>query len=66
MRMLKTLREIRTALISNPNHSSSRDVSLLREENEKLKKINMKQKYRIEHLIMTIEQLQAKLKSKES
>jgi len=66
MGMLRTLREIRTALISNPTQiSSSKDVSHIKEENEKLKKINSKQKYRIEHLIMTVQELQDKLKAKE-
>ena len=65
MGMLRTLREIRTALISNPTQSSSKDVSHVKEENEKLKKINSKQKYRIEHLIMTVQELQDKLKAKE-
>lgn len=65
MGMLRTLREVRAALISNPDQSSSKDVETLRGENEKLKKINSKQKYRIDHLIMTIQELQEKLKNKE-
>ncbi len=66
MGMLRTLREIRSALISNSSQSSSKEASLLREENERLKRVNSKQKYRIEHLIGIVEELQEKLKSKKS
>ena len=65
LNMLQTLREIRAALLSSPTQSSSKDFSKLSEENEKLKKTNTKQRYRIDHLLMTIYDLQEKLKMSE-
>ena len=34
--------------------SNSKELAKLREENEELKKINAKQKYRIEHLVTNL------------
>jgi ERCC4-type nuclease len=62
MEMLDTLRKIRDAIVSNPiQNYSTNELIRLSEENEKLKKINAKQKYRIDHLVMTIYELQEKL-----
>ncbi|KAL7449084.1 hypothetical protein ACHAWC_001183 [Mediolabrus comicus] len=52
--MLLSLRKIMEAMKSEAasgGGSSSKELAKLREENEELKKINAKQKYRIEHLV---------------
>ena len=53
--MLLSLRKIMEAMkaeaASGGGSSNSKELAKLREENEELKKINAKQKYRIEHLV---------------
>ncbi|KAL7512824.1 hypothetical protein ACHAXN_010192 [Cyclotella atomus] len=53
--MLLALRKILTSLKSENGGSgggaSSKEIEALRAENEELKKVNAKQKYRIEHLV---------------
>lgn len=62
MEMLTTLRSIREAMVSSKDSgASSKELEALKEENENLKKINMKQRYRIDHLIDGIKDMQQQL-----
>lgn len=70
MEMLTTLRTIRAAMVATTNNSSEggsassqQEVKALKEENDKLKKINTKQRYRIDHLISGVEEMQKKLEA---
>jgi len=51
--MLISLRKIMEALKTDAvgGGSSSKEIEELRAENEELKKVNAKQRYRIEHLV---------------
>ena len=53
--MLLSLRKIMESMkaeaASGGGEASSKELETLRAENEELKKINAKQKYRIEHLV---------------
>eukprot|EP00542_Grammatophora_oceanica_P016354 CAMPEP_0194050820 /NCGR_PEP_ID=MMETSP0009_2-20130614/37249_1 /TAXON_ID=210454 /ORGANISM="Grammatophora oceanica, Strain CCMP 410" /LENGTH=95 /DNA_ID=CAMNT_0038697635 /DNA_START=97 /DNA_END=384 /DNA_ORIENTATION=- len=56
MDALEQLRTVREAMkTSSAGGASSKEVEALKEENAKLKKINSKQAYRIEHLVSTVE-----------
>lgn len=61
MEMLTTLRNIRAAMVSGTNGggviSDSKELAELREENAKLKAMNAKQAYRINHLVKNMEKL---------
>ncbi len=60
MEMLTTLRNIRESITSGENGGSvydSKELAKLKEENEKLKTINTKQAYRIDHLVSNMEKL---------
>ena len=55
--MLLSLRKIMEAMkaeAAGGGGASSKEVEELRAENEELKKINAKQKYRIEHLVTNL------------
>lgn len=63
MDMLTTLRNIRAAIVSEDNGGNSNDskeLAMLREENEKLKVVNQKQAYRINHLVANMEKMLGK------
>lgn len=52
--MLYSLRKVMEAIkeeAASGGGASSKEIETLRAENEELKKINAKQKYRIEHLV---------------
>lgn len=58
--MLLALRKIMTALKSENGGSggaSSKEMEALKAENEELKKINAKQRYRIEHLVHNLREV---------
>ena len=63
MEMLTTLRTIRAAIVSSGNNlgASSKELEDLKAENEQLKKTNTKQRYRINHLVKGMEEMQKKL-----
>ena len=66
MEMLTTLRNIRTSIASsssNNNSASSKELQALKEENEALKKTSEKQRYRINHLISGMKEMQKKLEA---
>lgn len=59
MEMLSTLRNIRESIASGQNGDihDSKEIAKLREENEKLKTINEKQAYRINHLVNNMQKM---------
>ncbi len=59
MEMLTTLRSIRAAMIADSGNSGgdSKELELLRKENDELKKVNKKHEYRIQHLVANMEKL---------
>mmetsp|Transcript_4178 Transcript_4178/g.6519 ORF Transcript_4178/g.6519 Transcript_4178/m.6519 type:complete len:95 (+) Transcript_4178:156-440(+) len=58
MECLDQLRNIRKAMVeSSGAAASSKEMEALREENAALKKQALKQEYRIEHLVSTVEKL---------
>lgn len=60
MEMLTTLRTIRAAMVADSQNGSaadSKELELLRKENEGLKKVNKKQAYRINHLVANMEKM---------
>ena len=60
MEMLTTLRTIREAMVAESGNSGSADskeLALLKKENEELKKVNKKYEYRIEHLVNNMDKL---------
>lgn len=62
MEMLTTLRNIRAAMASSGGSTaSSTELKALMEENNSLKKVNTKQRYRIDHLVNGMQELQKKL-----
>jgi len=67
MEMLNTLRTIRAAMVASPNNSnsgdSSKELQALKEENATLTKMNTKQRYRIDHLVNNMEEMQKKLEA---
>ena len=71
--MLTVLRNIRSALVAADGDSLTSAVQVeahrkqmeaLQEENERLKVVNTKQRYRIDHLIKGMQELQSKLEEK--
>lgn len=73
MEMLTVLRNIRSALVSSDGGATAsiveseahrKQVEALAQENEKLKIVNAKQRYRIDHLIRGMQELQNKLEDK--
>ncbi len=62
MEMLTTLRNLRSSIVSSGNNGingsgDSEELAMLREENAKLKIVNQKQAYRINHLVKNMEQM---------
>lgn len=61
MEMLTTLRNLRASIVSkndgNNGGGDSKELAMLREENSKLKVVNQKQAYRINHLVKNMEQM---------
>mmetsp|Transcript_16246 Transcript_16246/g.23901 ORF Transcript_16246/g.23901 Transcript_16246/m.23901 type:complete len:95 (-) Transcript_16246:150-434(-) len=58
MEILDQLRTVRKAMVkSSGAAASSREIEGLREENAALKKQAVKQEYRIDHLVSTVEKL---------
>ena len=60
--MLTTLRNLRSSIVSSGNNGingsgDSEELAMLREENAKLKIVNQKQAYRINHLVKNMEQM---------
>jgi len=62
MEMLTTLRNIRAAMASSGGSTaSSKELQALKDDNTNLKKVNTKQRYRIDHLVDGMQELQKKL-----
>ena len=62
MEMLITLRNIRAAMASSGGSTaSSKELQALKDDNTNLKKVNTKQRYRIDHLVDGMQELQKKL-----
>jgi hypothetical protein len=62
MEMLTTLRNIRAAMASSGGSTTnSKELQALKEENKHLMKVNTKQRYRIDHLVDGMQELQKKL-----
>jgi len=62
MEMLTTLRIIRAAMASSEGSTASnKELQALKEENGNLKKVDTKQRYRIDHLVDGMQELQKKL-----
>mmetsp|Transcript_32847 Transcript_32847/g.38246 ORF Transcript_32847/g.38246 Transcript_32847/m.38246 type:complete len:98 (+) Transcript_32847:137-430(+) len=64
MDMLLSLRSIREVMVASSksgvgggSETSSKELASLKEENEKLKLVNKKQAYRINHLVTNMEKL---------
>mmetsp|Transcript_4090 Transcript_4090/g.6217 ORF Transcript_4090/g.6217 Transcript_4090/m.6217 type:complete len:109 (+) Transcript_4090:91-417(+) len=72
MEMLTTLRNVRTAMVSSNGGNgsgngnagvgaaSAKEMKALEKENERLKTENDKQRYRIDHLVRNVEEVQKK------
>ncbi len=64
--MLTKLRDIRKAMCESSSAvTSNKEMEALQKENEKLKLQNVKQAYRVEHLVRSVKELQSKLKETE-
>ncbi len=63
MEMLTTLRNIRATIANSSdaaNAGSTKELQALKDENERLKKVNSKQEYRIELLVKNMQEMQKK------